>query len=164
MTFAEVHPYLATICLGYSRRYPALEVDELVDEMWLRCDFSKFTAFRGQGLSRHIECRLVDYLRVRFGRPGQKGHALRCRTVNLETAGGVGRRVAARNGLDAIDSGAEFDCLISGLKPRTRSILDMYYRQGLTQEKIGKSLGLSESRISQQRIAALEHLRRRLSA
>lgn len=161
MTFAEVHPYLATICLKYRLRYPALEVDELVDEMWLRCDFSKFTAFQGQGLSRYITYRILEYLRRRLGSPINKRYPLRHPTVNLDDIHDI---AAPRNGLDTVDDDDAFEWLISSLDARSRFILTMRYRYGATQEKIAEQIGRSETHVSLRLRAALGRLRRRLSA
>ncbi|HZR30718.1 MAG TPA: FliA/WhiG family RNA polymerase sigma factor [Terriglobales bacterium] len=51
---------------------------------------------------------------------------------------------------------------LSDLSIQQQNILTLYYRDQLTMAKIGKSLGVSESRISQLHSAAILHLRSRI--
>lgn len=159
MTFEEALPLIKTICWRWCTSYNLLDFDEFVNEIWLRCEFHKFTAFKGQGLSRYIEYRIIDYIRDTFGRYDYKKNDGKSTTVRI---GAIEYAPARKeSGFDAIDSNDEFEWLISDLQPRTQRIVDMYYRQGIPQEKIGMALGLHKSRISQLRIAALEQIRRK---
>lgn len=53
---------------------------------------------------------------------------------------------------------------MDGLEPRERMVLTLYYGEELLQEEIGRRMGLSRSRISQIRQAALQRLREILEA
>ncbi len=158
MTFDEAMPYIYTICNKWARMFRDLERDELVNEVWLRCDFSKFVAPRGSGMTRHIEYQIIDYIRKVFGRPGFKGHSKRQRTGRL-----VGDAQGQFTGFDEIDSADAFNHLLSGLEPKSRQIIDMYYNKGLTQSQIGKELGRAESNISFRRHQILKHLREQVA-
>ena len=54
--------------------------------------------------------------------------------------------------------------LCQGLNEQERTIIVLYYRDGLTQFEIGLTLRLSESRISQMHKELLQRLRKRQSA
>ncbi len=51
---------------------------------------------------------------------------------------------------------------LSELDEKERQVLGLYYLEELTMKKVGKILGIGESRVSQIRAAALVHLRSRL--
>ena len=50
------------------------------------------------------------------------------------------------------------------LSPRERDVVEMYYRQGRKLKDIGARLGVTESRVSQVRSAAIASLRRQVVA
>lgn len=54
--------------------------------------------------------------------------------------------------------------LTTGLRDRERMLLELYYVEELTMKEIGRTIGLSESRVSQMHSQALEILRDRLAA
>lgn len=53
---------------------------------------------------------------------------------------------------------------IDKLSDREREVVDMYYRRGMKLKEIGEELGVTESRVSQMRSAAIKSLRRQVVA
>ncbi len=161
MTFDEALPLIQKICWKWARKYRLHDFDDFVNEIWLRCDFGKFTALKGQGVSRYIEYRIIDYIRDFYGRYGQqKGDGNR----NTGRLGPMLHDVAHDcGGLDAVDSDDAFEHLLSSLDTKDRFIVDQYYRHGLTQSEIGKKLGCTESNISRRLTLVLERLRARVA-
>ncbi len=156
MTFDEAMPYILRTCNKWASMFRDLERDELVNEVWLTCDFSKFKSANGGGLVRHIQHKIISYIRKILGKPGSGRNNLQRRSRVLTD--NIGRGFA---GFDKIDSVNECDYLLSGLKPESRQILDMYYRQGITMQEIGGKLGCSKATISNRHAAILEHLRKK---
>ncbi len=157
MTFDEALPLVRKICWKWARKYRLHDFDDFVNEIWLRCDFGKFTALKGEGVGRYIEYRIIDYIRDFYGRyGGQKGDGNRA-ICRLDPR--AYEIVHEFGGFDAVDSDDSFEHLISRLCEKDRFIVGQYYRHGFTQLKIAEKLGLSESYISMRRTAALERLR-----
>lgn len=156
MTFEEAMPLVRKICWKWARVY-RLECDELVNELFLSCDFTKFSNICGEGMGRYIEYRLIDYMRRGFGRPVSRGAALRRRTVYLgcDTEGKFA-------GFDDVDNADEWEYLMLRVRPTDQKILRMYYRDGLTQQEIADKMGVSKSNISMRHNAILERLRRKV--
>ncbi len=156
MTFDEAMPYIYTICNKWAWMFRDLERDELVNEIWLACDFSKFETAKGSGLTRYIEHNIITYMRKILGKPGSGRNNLRRRTRMLtdNMQGGF-------TGCDEIDNVDECDYLLSGLQPESRQLLDMYYRQRLTMQEIADNFGCSGSMISMRHAAILKHLRKK---
>ncbi len=157
MTFDEAMPYIRTICRKWAYMF-RLEYNELINEVWLRCDFSKFDGPRGFGMTRHIEYQIINYVRGVFGRPPFKGHAKRQRTRRL--VGDVQGRFA---GFDEIDSAEEFDKLISLLDPHEREVVEMRYRGGLNGKEIAVKLKIAPHLVSSRHCEALKHLREQVA-
>lgn len=61
-----------------------------------------------------------------------------------------------------MDEAEDFRDLLRGLTTRSRLMLILTYREGLTMKATGRNLGVSESRISQTHSSVIEFIRRRL--
>ncbi len=136
MTFEEAMPYVRKVCRKWT--HLGFELDELVNEMFLRCNFGRYKTFNGLG--RHIDCRVIDYIRSE----------MRCKHPIL-----CGE-------LAHVDDEDEFENMISSLNPLDRQIMELFYRDGLTQCQIGEIVGKHQRSVSNHINGAIDRLRERL--
>jgi RNA polymerase sigma factor for flagellar operon FliA len=100
-------------------------------------------------------CRLVSFAR---GEDGQEDWLVR----GLVDVGSLAdpRSITPQEELSV---GADFQEMISCLTDVERVIVTLYYREGYEMWRIGKTLGFSESRVSQMNAAALQKIKDSLS-
>lgn len=159
MTFEEALPLVRKVCWRYARKhYQLVDCDDLVNEIFLRCDFSKFDSMKGQGMGMYIQYRIIDHLREIFGRPGFLKSARKRGTVSLDCF----ENISSGSESNEVDDADAFDYLIAHLKTRDRFIVDQYYRHGLLQRQIAKQLGMTAGGVAYRLYMARESIRRKV--
>lgn len=114
----------------------------------------------------------ADAASIKTNRIYQAGHWVRGED-NRETSDGYDRgpppfdQIPDPNSKTPLEEAIENegippDLLIAGLPPDHKTVLILYYEAGFTMRKIGRLLGLSESRVSQIYIKAIDLLREKL--
>jgi RNA polymerase sigma factor (sigma-70 family) len=118
-----------------------------------------YTRFLNKPESKQtIEHCLIDYLRQRDGRVDKKIHCkgLIYRAEDIDEYHHI---EDDHDKYEAVEAKIDTDWRLKILKPRDRLIIQKYYFDSMTELEIGKQLNLSDQRVHQIRVSALEQMR-----
>ena len=166
-TYEKAYPILRSIALGFVRKNGWYEVNELVNEVWLKGKVQR------SGSPKHLVqvayCDMMDYMRTQDGRRwGDRRSKLRkaksLDSVNLEFNDGesYGAFLGKEDeNFDLTDNKEQLKVLMAPLSRAQKLAVIMYYAHNFKNKEIGHVAGLDASRITQLRKEALILMRDR---
>lgn len=149
---------------------------ELINEAWMRSDIESLRRSEIKLASIIIRRKMLDYMRddtkyrhyqraKASGRPYPKMYNFSAINENMgrdELSRGI-EDILENTRADTVDveqkDSVNYLINNSGLTRRERLVVKLYYIAGLTEEEVGKAIGISDSRISQILTLAVETMK-----
>ncbi|MBQ9366009.1 MAG: sigma-70 family RNA polymerase sigma factor [Schwartzia sp.] len=68
-----------------------------------------------------------------------------------------------RDAIGELESEAAFDAMLDGLTPRVRAVMEMLYRDGLTQQETARRLGVSQQAVAAMKSRSIKSIREKIA-
>ncbi len=68
-----------------------------------------------------------------------------------------------RDAIGELESEAAFDAMLDGHTPRVRAVMEMLYRDGLTQQETARRLGVSQQAVAAMKSRSIKSIREKIA-
>ena len=155
-TFDEVEAILYKQAYKFSskREHSKFEIDELVNEVWLRGSIHNLKSIKYVSARAYFD--MIDYARTQNGRKGTDKYEFNqftnlhdiCSNNSDTLEQDYFHMVESKNNhVEDIDNEEQIRFLLSKIPSRNRELLLMYYFNGMALKEIAKEMNLSEARV-----------------
>ncbi len=167
-SFEEIEKNLYKQAHKICKRFPGkYEVNELVNEVWLMGDVQRVKNIKFVAARAYFD--MICYIRRKEGRKAMRKGVVNDRPkylTNMSKKDRYGTEQSffywqedlRENGTKEVDDRDEVEYALSFLPEKLSKILRLYYFEEMSLKEIGKSMGLSECRISVLRKKALQQI------